>query len=156
MVEWLDEDNKDNFDVYKRSSLVDCLESFIFHQSKENNLEGNLARQCIIHHNYGKEGGWYEIHVHLSHHHKHFREQDKNKHIDPAIYHTHWGYMRESGWYVIYIHIFHNHQLLIQDLESKSGWSLDTKIHLFHCHHFDHHKDKIHYCERKSGWFIDT
>ena len=66
-------------DVNKINSLHEFFESFLLPHTKENHIEGNLLGQCIVHHGYGKEGDWSETYVHLSRHHEHFREQDKNK-----------------------------------------------------------------------------
>ena len=34
----------------------------------------------------------------------------------------------------------------------KSGWCIQTYIHLYHCHHYD----KLHDYKSKIGWYQDT
>ena len=41
-------------------------------------------------------------------------------------------------------------------LKWKSGWSLDTYIHIYHHHQFDHHHDKLHDFKINSGWSQET
>ena len=62
VVAWLNEDNKNNFDVDKRNILMTVLNRF-FSPTK---------RKTILTpppHGYEKEGCWSETYVHLSHHH---------------------------------------------------------------------------------------
>ena len=75
---------------------------------------------------------------------------------NPTIYHYQLGYGRNSGWYETYTHFSHQHQLLLQNFKRKSGWSIETFIHLNHCHQFDHHYDKLHNYKEENGWSHET
>ena len=44
------------------------------------------------------------------------------------------GCRRNSEWSDTYIHISCKHKLLLCNFERKSGWSLETQIHLYHHH----------------------
>ena len=77
VVACLDKDNKVNFDVDKRNSLIDYFEIFILAHPLEKHLEGTLGVHFIVHHGCKKDGGWSDNYVHFSH------EHDE---INPTIY----------------------------------------------------------------------
>lgn len=54
VVECLDEYNEGDFNVDKRNRLDDQSKSFLLPYPKENNIEGNPIRNCIVHYDYGK------------------------------------------------------------------------------------------------------
>ena len=98
-MEWLDEDNKDDFDVDITNSLDEFFESFLLPHPKVKHIEVTLLGHCILHNVYGKEIVWYVTYIHLSHSYEQLREQYEKQKRKPKIYHAHMGYGMKSGWY---------------------------------------------------------
>ena len=57
--------DKDNFDVDIRHSLDNYFEYFLFSHPLGYLLDGAFGLQCILHHGYMKECGWYDTYVHF-------------------------------------------------------------------------------------------
>ena len=128
--------------------ITPLIVTIVFQQEVKQQSETKIYHAQL---GYGKESGWSETYIHLSHHHEHFNQKDENKIGYPTIYHAHLGYGTESGWDETYLHISHHNQHLLHNCERKNGWSLETHLHLLHSHHFDHHGNKLNDCERKIG-----
>ena len=70
VVECLDNDNKDNFDLNIRNRLNARFRYFLLTPPLEKLLEGTLGGFCIVRHDYMKEAVLSETYAHFYHDHE--------------------------------------------------------------------------------------
>ena len=58
--------------------------------------------------------------------------------INSSIYYGHMCYGRKNGQSGTYIHLSNHHQQFLRDFKRKSGWSVETYIHIYHHQHLYH------------------